>query len=227
MIPALHDLISHWVTLSWHWASQSLFYPNNAENQAWKGELSFRKSLVWLDQAAKSQGPDSKPRGSDCLIPQNRRLTLYSFGHPGLCNNAPFPYTTSSWGHCAISSIRKVTPVAGKPRTFPIVWGAWFMALIVFVRWCFASQQHLKPYQDEHWLVTARSRGESIMLLHWETRPTAHRHCTPHCHIIRIIFSVLLSRLILLSKFVFISALKPCSSSCQPGLVLSCHRLTK
>ena len=36
--------------LSWHWANQSLPYPNNAKRLARKWQESIWKSLVWLDQ---------------------------------------------------------------------------------------------------------------------------------------------------------------------------------
>ena len=49
-----HDLISHSVTLSWHWANQSLPYPNNAERQTRKQQLSTLKSLVWLELGSKT-----------------------------------------------------------------------------------------------------------------------------------------------------------------------------
>ena len=49
-----HDMISHSVTSSCHWANQSLPYPNNAEHQFRKRQVSIFKSLVWLDQGSKS-----------------------------------------------------------------------------------------------------------------------------------------------------------------------------
>ena len=36
-----HDPIPHSVTLSWHWANQSLSYPNNAEHLARKRQVSI------------------------------------------------------------------------------------------------------------------------------------------------------------------------------------------
>ena len=38
-----HDLISHSVTLSWHWANQYLPYPNNAENLAKKRQVGVKR----------------------------------------------------------------------------------------------------------------------------------------------------------------------------------------
>ena len=66
-----------YLTLSWHWANQSLPYPNNAKHYAKKGQV----SLVWLDQGSNLKGPDSKPRDSDSWIFQHERRTVYSFGH--------------------------------------------------------------------------------------------------------------------------------------------------
>ena len=43
------NLISHWFTLSWHWANQSLSYPNIAKHLPRKRQVSIFKSLVWLD----------------------------------------------------------------------------------------------------------------------------------------------------------------------------------
>ena len=42
--------ISHSFTLSWHWANQSLSYPNNAERLDRKREVSIFESLAWLKQ---------------------------------------------------------------------------------------------------------------------------------------------------------------------------------
>ena len=49
--------------LSWHWANQSLLYPNNAKSLAKKQQVSILMSLVWFDEG-------SKPQGSDSLIPK-------------------------------------------------------------------------------------------------------------------------------------------------------------
>ena len=54
-----HDLTSHSVTLSWHWASKSLPYPNNTERQARKWQVSISMSLVWLNQGSNPRGSDS------------------------------------------------------------------------------------------------------------------------------------------------------------------------
>ena len=51
-----HDLLSHSVSLFWHWTNQSLPYPNNAEHWARKWRVSILKSLVWLDQVKKCEG---------------------------------------------------------------------------------------------------------------------------------------------------------------------------
>ena len=45
-------LKSHSVTLSWHWANQSLPYPNNAKHLARKWQVYIFKSSVWLDQCS-------------------------------------------------------------------------------------------------------------------------------------------------------------------------------
>ena len=69
-----HDLISHSVTLSWHWANQFLPSANNAEHQARKQQAWIFKSSVWLDQV-------SNPNQThDLKIPWSSRA-LYSFGH--------------------------------------------------------------------------------------------------------------------------------------------------
>ena len=72
--PSRH-LISHSVTLSWHWTKQSLPYPINVEHLDRERQASIFKSLVWINQG-------SYPRGSNHPISQTRRGTLYSFGHP-------------------------------------------------------------------------------------------------------------------------------------------------
>ena len=64
-----HDLISHSVTLSWHWASQSLFFLNNAEHLARKWQVSILKLLVWLNQSL-------NPQGLDSLISPNRKRNV-------------------------------------------------------------------------------------------------------------------------------------------------------
>ena len=53
--PWHHDLLSQSLTLSWQWANQYLPYPNNAECQARKRQVSILKSLVWLDWEPNSQ----------------------------------------------------------------------------------------------------------------------------------------------------------------------------
>ena len=73
---------SHSVILSWHWANESLPYPNNAEYQARKWQVSIVKSLVRLDPVSKLQAPDSNPQSLDSLISQNGRRVFYSFSHP-------------------------------------------------------------------------------------------------------------------------------------------------
>ena len=42
-----HDLISHSVTLSWHWANQSLSHPVNTERQVTVRQVSILKVIVW------------------------------------------------------------------------------------------------------------------------------------------------------------------------------------
>ena len=70
------------IILSWHWVNQSFPYPNNAERQAKKWQVSILNSLVWLDQVSNPRPLESNPRSSDSLISQNGRRALYSFGHP-------------------------------------------------------------------------------------------------------------------------------------------------
>ena len=72
-----HDLISHSVTLSWHWANQFLTYSNNTKRQARKRQVAILMSLVWFDQG-------SNPRILDSPISQNGRRKLFLFGHPFL-----------------------------------------------------------------------------------------------------------------------------------------------
>ena len=75
-----HDLLSHSVTSSWHWANQSLPYLNNAKQQGRKKQVSILMSLVWLDHGSNLQDLDLNPRCSDSLIFQHgRQRTLYSF----------------------------------------------------------------------------------------------------------------------------------------------------
>ena len=76
-----HDLLSHSANQSWHWANQYLPDPKKAECQARKQQVSILKSLVWPDQGSNAQGPDSNPWGSDSLIFQHGRRTVYSFSY--------------------------------------------------------------------------------------------------------------------------------------------------
>ena len=73
-----NDLLSHSVTLSWHWANQSSPYPNNAERQAHERQVSILMSLVWLNQGSNLQGLDSNHQGSDSPIFHHAKRTLYS-----------------------------------------------------------------------------------------------------------------------------------------------------
>ena len=61
-------LLSHSVTLSWHWANQSFPYRNNAEHQARKRQGSILKSSVWLYQGSNPRGSDSNPILWDGII---------------------------------------------------------------------------------------------------------------------------------------------------------------
>ena len=76
------DLLSHSISLSWHWTNQSLPYHNNAKHQAREWQVSVLKTSAWLDQGSKLQGHNSNLQPSDSLISQNGRPMLYSFGHP-------------------------------------------------------------------------------------------------------------------------------------------------
>ena len=67
--------MTHSVTLSWHWANESLPYPNNAECLARKWQVSILKSLVSLTSGW-------NPEGSDSLVSQNGKLTFYSLATP-------------------------------------------------------------------------------------------------------------------------------------------------
>ena len=69
----LHALIYHSVTLSRHWAKQSLLYPNNDEFLARKSHLSILKSSDLTP-------PGFKHSGLNPPIPQHGRGVLYSFG---------------------------------------------------------------------------------------------------------------------------------------------------
>ena len=69
---------SHSVTLSWHWANQSLPNPNNAKHQARKRQVLILKSLVWLDKVLNLWAPDSNLRPLDSLTLQSGRRALYS-----------------------------------------------------------------------------------------------------------------------------------------------------
>ena len=70
--------IHHPVTLSWHRASQSWFYPLNAERLARKQPVPSLTPLLW-------RGHDSNPRPSDyeanalSTRPPNRYLLLYMY----------------------------------------------------------------------------------------------------------------------------------------------------
>ena len=86
-------LISHTVTLSWHWANQSFPYPNSTEHLARKRQVSFLKSLGWLDQVF-------NPWDSDSPISQNGKRTLYSFGHVIWSWDTNKPYASTSCHIC-------------------------------------------------------------------------------------------------------------------------------
>ena len=68
-----HDLLSHLVPLSWHWANQFLPCSNNAKHQARNWQVSIWKSLVWLDQVLNPWAWDSNPWSLDSPISQNGR----------------------------------------------------------------------------------------------------------------------------------------------------------
>ena len=57
--------------LSWHWTNHSLPYPNNAEHQDRKWQVSILKSS--LDQILNSRAPNSNELSSDSQISQNGR----------------------------------------------------------------------------------------------------------------------------------------------------------
>ena len=40
---------------------------------------------------------------------------------------------------------------------------------------------------DGYWLVTVRTHGHSIVLAHWDTRPSAPRPAVPHSHLMLIV----------------------------------------
>ena len=76
-----HNLLSHSVILSWHWANQC---PNNAEHQDRERQVSILKSLIWLNQVSNPQSPDSNLWSSDSPISHKGRRALYSFALPDL-----------------------------------------------------------------------------------------------------------------------------------------------
>ena len=89
-IMVVHDLISHSVTLSWHWANQALHCPNNAEHLAskWQQVSILYKSLVWLDNCS-----------NPWFLPHSRPV-LHRFGHSALY---AFPYDVHVYcGMCSI-----------------------------------------------------------------------------------------------------------------------------
>ena len=75
-----YDLLIHSVTLSWHWANQSLAYLNNIERLTRKRQVSILMSLVWLDQG-------SKPRGLDSVLIHHSPLYAMT------CHYSPFIMT--------------------------------------------------------------------------------------------------------------------------------------
>ena len=83
-----HYLIFHSVTLSWHWANQSLPCHNNLKHLARKRQVSILKSFVLHDKGSnpptKSEYPNLLKRliGSTPTSYLNGRQTLNSFGHP-------------------------------------------------------------------------------------------------------------------------------------------------
>ena len=76
-----HDLLSHSVTLSWHWAKKSLPYPNNAERPSRKRQVSIWKSLVWLVQVS---NPRLRTRTRDLLILRSPKTGVMC-GADGIC----------------------------------------------------------------------------------------------------------------------------------------------
>ena len=77
-----HNIISHLVILSWHWANQSLFYPNNAERLARKQQVSILKSLVSIDQDLNSwlrvtQSPKTGDKSSTHLAIPSGCVSMY------------------------------------------------------------------------------------------------------------------------------------------------------
>ena len=71
------DLLSHSVTLSWHWVNQFLHYPNNVEHQARKQKVSIVKSLFWNRPGfEKKKDPDSNPWPLDSPTSQNGKRAL-------------------------------------------------------------------------------------------------------------------------------------------------------
>ena len=100
-----YNLICHSVTFSWHWATQSLPYHNNAKLQAKKLHLvhKYQFQSHWFES--------TRVRTHDVEIPsisQKRRLTLHYIRHPVLL------FCRTTWYECNYISSEYSTRVMGK-----------------------------------------------------------------------------------------------------------------
>ena len=105
---------SHSITLSWHWANQSLPYQyhNNAEHQARKRQVSILKSFFLLDQVLNLQARNSNLRSSNSPISQNGRRALYLFGNPDwLWFRNWWWWHLCSWRHQCLMTAREPVSV--------------------------------------------------------------------------------------------------------------------
>ena len=74
------DLISYPITLSWHWACQSLPYPNNTKRLTKKQQVYIFKSLVWFVPGVNPWGVNPMVSQTGCsthsAIPSHHIYTL-------------------------------------------------------------------------------------------------------------------------------------------------------
>ena len=98
------DLLSHPVTLYWHWSNQSLMtYRNNAKWQARKQEVSICKSLVWFDQVSNTWAPELNPLSPVWWIGLHNTMRLLLVILPCYTVDGGLAYAqfvNSNWSDC-------------------------------------------------------------------------------------------------------------------------------
>ena len=150
-----HALLSHLVTLFWHWTNQPLPYLNNAERQAREQQVSILKSFVWCHQSLKTARsefesgtfgfPDLPEREVDALLIQPPRLVLKQMdGH--LVNGLTYGRWVVIWevtGH-----IQVVVFVEGRwEYGMSVAYGNWGIYMYIYIyiyRW--GGMRHVRSF---------------------------------------------------------------------------------